>query len=1343
MDGMKATDAAYGCLHHVFEARADLLPEAPAIVSGDLVMSYGDLDARANRLARLVRARGVATGDLVGLLVERSPDAIVAILALLKAGAAYVPLDPSHPADRLRHILGEGRIATVVSEGPLRDVSGKLGVRVVEVDDPARPWESEPPSRIAAVEIGLGEAHLAYVLYTSGSTGKPKGVMAEHRNVVSFVRAFDEVVRLTHHDRVFQGFSLGFDGSVEEMWMAFSNGGALVVPPRSSRRAVGDELGALIAAGRATVFSTVPTSLSMISGALPTVRLLIVSGERCPPEVVERWATPRRRMLNVYGPTETTVNATAAECRPGLPVTIGKPLRGYDLAILGEDHRPVADGEVGELFISGPGVARGYLGQPELTASQFVAIPGHDAAGRRAYRTGDRVRMGDDGELLFLGRADNQVKVRGYRIELSEIEAVLSAHPSVRAAVVAVHEHDGTSDLAAYVTARDPGAGVDRPVLLDHLRTKLPGYMVPAFLEVLDAFPALPSGKVDRQRLPAPGARLARDDRPMRGPRDTLEKDVLRVFSNVLKNDAISIDDDFFRTLGGYSLLAARLVSLLRAECSIEVSLRDVYEHASVEALAAHLRSRGAGRARNRRNQPKAQRRTLAHSVFEQAPRATRFACAAAQAATLYAVYGLTIAPYLAWLFPFRAWERGSLSLPAFVSAWLLASAAVWPAMMALSVAVKWLVIGRFKPGAYPLWGTYYLRWWIVRRFQIMAFPGLAAGTPILPLYLRAMGAKVGKGCTIDTSQVGIFDLLSIGDETSIGVETQLLGYRVEDGHLRVGSIDVGRRCFIGIHSALGIDVRMGDDGRLDDLSLLPDGGFMSRGESRRGSPAAAADVCVPEPEQAAVARRRPVLFGLLHAAVLYGIALALLPVIVPGAAVVWTAERRWGTLGTFAALPFAGLATMLAFCLWVALLKRLILSRVRPGVYPVESALYLRKWAVDLLMQASRTLAKPLYTTIYLPAWLRLLGAKIGRRAEISTVSQLSPELVELGEQSFFADGSIIGGRRLHRGLVELRRQRVGKRSFVGNSAILPAGASLGDGCLLGCLSAPPEGAETVPDGSEWLGSPSFVLPHRVKVEGFAESVTHEPTRKLIAQRLVVDAMRIALPALLSGAQVAGFAALADYGADRLPLGLWLLALPAAAVAAAVAGLVGVILTKKVLIGTFRPTIKPLWSMFVWVNEAVNGAYETVAAPILTPLLGSPFCAPWLRGMGCHIGRHVYLETTLFSEFDLVHVGDFAALNAGAVIQNHLFEDRIMKASTLVIGDDCCVGAMAVVLYDTEMMSGSSIGPLSLLMKGETLAPTTQWLGIPTALLEQPPAPPVFAAPVVGREPSLVEGWP
>jgi non-ribosomal peptide synthetase-like protein len=456
--------------------------------------------------------------------------------------------------------------------------------------------------------------------------------------------------------------------------------------------------------------------------------------------------------------------------------------------------------------------------------------------------------------------------------------------------------------------------------------------------------------------------------------------------------------------------------------------------------------------------------------------------------------------------------------------------------------------------------------------------------------------------------------------------------------------------------------------------------------------------------------------FALLHLLALYAVGLAMLPTLVPGIAILRAAGARWGLAGLAAAAPLAGVAGILAFCLWVPVLKVLILRRARPGVHRLESFYYLRKWSVDLLIHASRVLARPLYTTIYLPAWLRLLGARIGRRAEISTVSQIAPDLCDIGEQSFFADGSMIGGRRLHRGLIELRPSRIGRRSFVGNSAILPVGTSLGDGCLLGCLSAPPAARGPAPDGSEWLGSPSFALPHRRKVEGFAEGVTHEPGPGLIARRLAVDALRIAIPSTIAVAQAVAFGEIASAAIARLGLAAFLAVMPAVVMALAAAGLLAVVATKKLLIGTFRPTVQPLWSMFVWWNEAVNGAYESVAAPVLGLLMGTPFAAPWLRLMGCRIGRGVYLETTLFSEFDLVAIGDGAALNAAAIIQNHLFEDRVMKASSLTIGAGCTVGPMAVVLYDTEMQPGSSVGALSLLMKGEVLPARTAWLGIPTA---------------------------
>ncbi len=1343
------------CLHHLFEREVDRHPESPAIVCGDAAMSYAEVEERANQLARHLRSRGVATGELVGLMVERSPDAILAILSILKAGAAYLPLDPTHPPERIRHILADASITTVVSEGKLGaealGVVDAAGASVVAVDDPCQPWQALSTMRLSPEQTGVSPSDLCYVLYTSGSTGRPKGVMAEHRNVVEFVHAFNEVVQLNQRDRVFQGFSLGFDGSVEEMWMAFSNGAALVVPDRGAAR-FGDDLALLVAGGNVTVFSTVPTSLAMMTHTLPSVRLLIVSGERCPPEAVARWATPGRRMLNVYGPTETTVNTTVAACTPGRPVTIGRPLHGYGVHILDEEGRAVAHGERGELFITGPCLARGYLGQRELTEERFAPLPvGSGAPGTRAYRTGDLVSVDRAGDLLFHGRLDNQVKVRGYRIELSEIESVLVEDEAIRAAAVIAVNGDGAPDgpptLAAYVVARDLAAGIDRNRLLANLTARLPAYMVPASLDVLEAFPTLPSGKVDRKRLPRPQAALVRTDRAMRAPSDALEADLLATYARVLRNEAISIDDDFFLALGGYSLLAAQLVSELRKALGVEVAIRDVYNHPTIAALAVHLRAKGAGRARERVRAPAPP--AIESDAAPAGPslgvtaRAVRAAFAGAQALGLYLVYAVMALPYYGIYFAAAAWRAGRLSAGSCVGLSLLVLTGIWPALLLLSIAAKWILIGRYRPGAYRLRSWYYVRFWLARRFQLISGSGYLCGTPFLAVYLRALGAKVGRGCTISTPFFGAFDLLRIGDDTSIGAETQILGYRVEDGMLHIGSVDIGSRCYVGTHAAVGLDAWMSDDTRLDDQSLLPDDTRIPAGEARRGSPAQPAEVRLPSLAMArdrAPLRRRWAMLGALQLLAYAGLFIALLPTVVPGWMLISLAEDSHRLGWVLAAIPAAGTLTIAVFCLWLVVLNHLVLPSVEPGVYRVDSLFYVRKWCSDLLMQLSRTIARPIYTTIYLPAWLRMLGARIGRRAEISTVSQISPKLTHIGAQSFFADGSMIGGNRIHRGLLELAESRIGRRSFVGNGAILPVGASLGNDCLLGCLSAPPTANARTPDGTEWLGSPSFALPRRPRVGGFNRAVTHEPTRKLIAQRLLVDALRIVLPATIVTGVLVAFSALASATHDRLSLGLWLLSVPLIEIGLSAAALLSVVAVKLTLIGTFVPTMQPLWSMFVWLNEALNGTYESVAAPVLTLLLGTPFVAPWLRMLGCKIGRDVYLETTLFSEFDLVQIGHGAALNAGAVIQNHLFEDRIMKASIVQIGDRCTVGNMAVVLYDTEMKDGSLVGPLSLLMKGETLAAETRWLGIPTAEAARPVAmPPVAAeAPVAGVAPEV-----
>jgi non-ribosomal peptide synthetase-like protein len=581
------------------------------------------------------------------------------------------------------------------------------------------------------------------------------------------------------------------------------------------------------------------------------------------------------------------------------------------------------------------------------------------------------------------------------------------------------------------------------------------------------------------------------------------------------------------------------------------------------------------------------------------------------------------------------------------------------------------------------------------------------------------MGAKVGSGCTIDTAACSIFDLVTIGDETSIGSETQIPCFRIEDGMLILGSVEIGKRCFIGIHSHLGLNTKMEDDSRLDDLSLLPDGEVIGRGEGRRGSPAESAQVSVPEVEAKPSTRGKRVLFGFYHYLITYMMEIALLLTALPSLSLLVFAytinDYLFWALCIAAAIPLFEVS----FCIGLAVAKAVVLRRLKPGIYSLYSLTYLRKWFVDCLMNISRLVVLPVYTTLYLPPWLRLLGAKLGKRVELSIVTILSPELLVTEEECFFADGSIVGGNRFHRGHVQVSENRVGRRSFIGNEAILPTGKHVGRNSLIGVLSAPPAEFSQAPDGTDWLGSPSFQLPHRLKVAAFDDTVTYSPSKRLVMQRWLVDSMRILIPSLIEIITLIAFLFLLYTAYVSLPGWALILTAPLIAMACIGIAVIGVVLVKNLFIGKFEPVIKPLWSMFVWLNEVVNGAYESIAAPVLSPLLGTPFFAPYLRLLGCRVGKDVYIGTTLFGEFDLVEIGDYAALDSGAIVQNHLFEDRVFKASHVRIGDECTVGAMSVVLYDTLMGSGSSIGPLSLLMKGETLPPRTAWQGIPTGVRE------------------------
>jgi non-ribosomal peptide synthetase-like protein len=1349
--GPSASRKAPTLLHEFFEEQATARPEQIAVITPGRMLTYAQVERTANRLARFLRGQGIGPGALVGLLVPRGAGVYISLLGILKAGAAYVPLDADYPAERLSYILADCRASALVTTAELADKANFPGKGVL-LDKQAGELAAQSPKRLSPQETKVTPNDLCYIIYTSGSTGKPKGVELEHRNVCHLVEIERQLFRVRPDDRVFQGFSIAFDASVEEVWLAFTAGAALVVGTSDMVHA-GPALSAMLTEARVTVFSTVPTLLSMLDEDIPTVRLLILGGEACPADLVQRWSRPQRRMFNTYGPTEATVIATAWECVPGKPVTIGAPIPTYQVVLLGEDLRPVGPGQPGELFIAGPGVARGYVGRPDLTAERFLTLPlpGSPGPPVRMYKTGDLGRWTAGGEIEYLGRIDGQVKLRGFRVELSEIEMVLLEFPGVQAAAVAVHQDAaGTQQLVGYLVLRD-AQELDENAIRPMLRARLPHYMVPALLETLPRLPTMPSGKVDRRSLPPPRPRTpkaagADPNRP--GPRNDLERQITAVWEKLFAPQPVSVKDDFFLDLGGHSLLATRMVSELRKQPDLDaVAVLDVYRHPTVEALAAQVGKRRLAAAAHDPGPPPPG--TAGPTQFQPVSALAHRLCGLAQLLALYFILGFAsvqfLVPYLTYTWMVAADYPATITLLCSV-----ASAGVaYPLLLVLSIAIKWLVIGRFRPGLYPLWGLYYFRWWFVKAILAVVPRALLVGTPLLNLYFRLLGAHIGKSVYLGTDEALAFDLLTIGDAAHIGAETVLTGCEVEDGLLKIGPIGIGPRCFVGTRCVLRPGATMMEGSSLEDLSLLRSENRIRAGKRHGGSPAAPLPAAGLAPggsgDLPPVRRARRVGFSLLAAVGVCIFPALLLGAIFPGLVLLEVVAGRLGGYWYLAVTPLVALSFIVLFCLEVALCKWLLLGRVQPGRYPLYGSFHFRKWFVDKLMDLVLHVLLPIHTSLYQVPWYRLLGARVGRGTELSTATNVTPDLFTVGDGSFVADSVVLGAARVDGGFLTLGAIRVGSRTFVGNSAVLPPGAAVADGCLIGVLSTTPSSAEeTGRAGVTWLGSPAFALPHRQPSTEFPEEQTFRPTRKLRVQRALIEAARVVLPLtvaivltslLMSGLLHLRRSAGMGVAVVLLPLLLALCGLAAMALA------IGL---KWAVMGRYRPRERPLWSPFVWGTELVSVVCEWLGDVYLVRnLLGTPYLCGYFRLLGAKIGRRVYMDTAEITEFDLIEIGDDAALNQTCTLQTHLFEDRVMKMSYVRIGRRCSVGAGSTVLYDTYIADDSSLEDLSLLMKGEVLPAGTAWTGIPAIPTVRTSAAEMLSTIHRGRAPGLLATMP
>jgi amino acid adenylation domain-containing protein len=485
-------------LDHLFEKRFALFQQTGAgghlaVSAEDGELSYDDLGRKANQLARHLIKSGVKPGDRVGLLFSRSVWAYVAMLAVMKAGAAYVPLDPGFPKDRITFIAEDAGIRLVLTTAGLRGHLDGLGADVIALDQARALVERESAEALEAPADALTD-ELCYIIYTSGSTGKPKGVAVEHPSICNFVRVAAEVYGITPQDRVYQGMTIAFDFSVEEIWVPLYSGATLVAAP-AGPSLVGQDLSRFLESRRITALCCVPTLLATLDDDLPSLRFILVSGEACPQNLVERWHNEGRTFLNVYGPTEATVTATWTLLAPNRPVTIGVPLPTYKILILAPGEARLADkGGIGEICIAGIGLARGYVNRPDLTGKAFIPdfLELADNPSGRIYRTGDLGRVTATGEIEYLGRLDAQVKIRGYRIELAEIESVIMRVPGIAQAVVGTFQPEpGLVELVAYYTLRHDAGDLDRGTIVAAIRDDLPAYMLPAFFERMDGLPVL------------------------------------------------------------------------------------------------------------------------------------------------------------------------------------------------------------------------------------------------------------------------------------------------------------------------------------------------------------------------------------------------------------------------------------------------------------------------------------------------------------------------------------------------------------------------------------------------------------------------------------------------------------------------------------------------------------------------------------------------------------------------------------------------------------------------------------------------------------------------------------
>jgi non-ribosomal peptide synthetase-like protein len=1355
-------------LEHLFEVRCDRLRaegsqdrravDAPGADPGSrLTLTYDELDAWANRLARHLLAAGIGSGDRIGLLFDQAVPSYAGMLAVLKINAAYVPLDPGYPADRLAFIVRDAGVRTVLSLSHLCEALQHVPAHVVCLDE-AEPLATRPGHRLTAEERGTPVDDLCYIVYTSGSTGRPKGVAIPHAAICNFVRVAAEVYGIEPADRMYQGMTIAFDFSVEEIWVPLVVG-ATLVPKPAGPALVGAELREFLLDAGVTALCCVPTLLATLDEDVPGLRFLLVSGEACPQDLVARWYRPGRRFLNVYGPTEATVTATWTPLHPDRPVTIGVPLPTYSVVVLDPDEdRALPPGRTGELGIAGIGLASGYVNRDDLTRRRFVPDflgVEHNPSGR-IYRTGDLGRINAAGEIEYLGRIDTQVKIRGYRIELTEIESVLSEVPGIAQAVVGTYEPEpGVTELVAYYTTNGNGDvdhnGGDRDRLHRRARERLPGYMVPAYYEELEAIPTLPSNKADRSGLPAPkGTRSLAAGNGRAAPQTGTERRLAAALAQVMRLELVQVPADarFFEDLGANSLLMARFCAALRERADLPaVAMRDVYQQPTIRDLAARLDEtsllNGAAVV-DKATSPDKAAPLNGTAVPDRTPiRTSEYVmCGILQLllflGTVYLGAHVLIGGY--------RWASAATGLVDLYQRGLVYGCGLFGYLTALPVLAKWSLIGRWQPREIRVWSLAYVRFWTVKTLIRASPMVLFAGSPLYVLHLRMLGARIGRGTVIFSRAPVCTDLLTIGAGTIIRARCAMSGYRAADGVIRTGEITLGDNVFVGDQTVLDIGTAMGDGAQLGHSSSLHTAQSVPAGERWHGSPARRTDVDHLRVAPARCGTLRRFAYGCTQLFVLLAITW---PLTILGASALLTwfpvlsgiegpHPEGLGSpvfyleaLALSAVLFFGGALAGLVPVLTVPRVLGLLVKRDR--VYPLYGIHYWAQMTIQRMTNAG------FYTGLfgdssYIVHYLRALGYRFSRPiVQTGTnfgteLQHHSPYLTTVGSGTMVSDGLSIMNADFSSTSFRVSEVRIGARNYFGNDIAFPAGAAVGDNVLLGTkVAVPLDGRRRENVGL--LGSPCFEIPRSVQRDrAFAHLARGEEFARRLAAKNRYNLATMGLFLLVRWFELAVMTTVwlvveeLSIGPDAV----------AAVVAVLITLLVGIgydVLVERVVLrfGSLRPQLCSVYDPYFWWHERLwklGGA---------APFNGTPFKNVVWRLLGVRIGRRIFDDGCQMPEKTLVTIGDDTTLNEGSVIQCHSLEEAVFKSDHIRIGARCTLGVASFVHYGVTMGDGSTLDADSFLMKGEDVPPAARWRGNPAAQSNRPPdALPATPAPAI-----------